>query len=101
MCTVVLQARTIDDLWVSVQKAFWALTPEQIDNGAHLKTVVCIQNHKAGGGKLFKEAHTGYRVTKRKLHKTEKYAEKRPPQWKELRQHTRGHSGNWVCECMV
>ena len=51
------KCRTVDEMWVELQRAFWAIEPDALGNLGHLKTAVCIQVHKAQGGDIAKEAH--------------------------------------------
>ena len=75
--------RTCDALWACLEKVFWEIDPDKLDNIFHLKTVCIIQVHKAKGDNFSKEAHSGYRACKRQLGG-------KPPTWAQLRKHPRG-----------
>ena len=59
--------KTCDELWTSIQKAFWALDENSMDNLCHQKTVACVQIAAKNGGHVGNDKHTGYRAAKNKL----------------------------------
>ena len=68
--------KTTDELWAAIQKGFWAIDDDSLDNLFHQKTVACVQIAQKEGEHVQNDEHTGYRTAKNKLG--------RPPTWDEM-----------------
>jgi hypothetical protein len=69
--------KTCEQLWASIQKGFWAIPGDSLDNLFHQKTVSCVQIARKNGASVQNDIHTGYRAAKNKLG--------RKPTWVEMR----------------
>ena len=72
--------KNLDELWVELQKAFWAIDPNSLDNLCHAKTVFLLEVHKNRRGHVANPAHSGYRAMKARSIKENE----RPPTWTEM-----------------
>ena len=84
--------KNVDELWESIQRGFWAIPDDSLDNLFHQKTVACAQIAEREGAHVQNDKHTGYRRVKNMLG--------RPPTWAEMRQHCNPDK-RWIYEYEV